>query len=287
MFQKYLIKLSLFHIFFLPLFAFSQNKKNISGQIFDIKGQPVSYSIITNKNRTVGLSSDSLGKFEISMAKTDTLLISNIGHYSKAIPVIGISDSNIKIILEENVKEFNPIYVTLNRKKIMLGEKTKRKMFKSMTFSNIRIENFEYGLHIKNPANYLGTIKSVGYYISNANKPKTPFRIRIYEITEKGFPGKDLLPKGLVVSSKKSGWFDVDISQFGIPFGEKGVVVSMEWLNIDPNKNKLSQSIEAVRSTDPKIYFSRKNQGYWIRYKIPNDSEVYQNPMIRCEILTN
>lgn len=75
----------------------------ISGTILDETNYPLPGAIIIVKGTTVGTSTDYDGKFNIECKKTDTLNISYIGYQDVLHKVIENSNTNIKLVLEEEV----------------------------------------------------------------------------------------------------------------------------------------------------------------------------------------
>jgi hypothetical protein len=94
----------------------------------------------------------------------------------------------------------------------------------------------EVALFIPNGNRQEGYLREVGFFISRFSKYKTPFRIRIYE-PDGDMPGKDLLIESLVTHGSRGNRFCfMDVSKYNIPFGKKGIFISMEWLNLSDKK---------------------------------------------------
>ena len=77
-------------------------------------------------------------------------------------------------------------------------------------------------------------IQNVSFFISSDGKPKTPFRVRFYEVKEDGSPGQDLTQKNIIVVAKKgNAWFKIDVSKYKILVPKNGYFVAMEWIFTD------------------------------------------------------
>ena len=105
-------------------------------------------------------------------------------------------------------------------------------MFGQMGGSVLR----EAALYIPNDDQQKGYLQELGFYIVRFGQYKTPFRVRIYE-PDGDIPGKDLLLENLIVQAKRPNKYCIiDVSKYNIPFNEKGIFISMEWLNLNDKK---------------------------------------------------
>ena len=89
---------------------------------------------------------------------------------------------------------------------------------------------------IQNPNRQVGRIKKVRYYIDNFTFDggyRVPFRVKLYEVSTSGAPGRELLPEVVVVQSNKRKWFEVDISQYELQLPENGFFVGFQMLPTD------------------------------------------------------
>lgn len=106
----------------LSLFAYSQVK--VEGDVRDAAdGQPLSGATILIKGRTGGVSTNSSGKFSISVPNTDAVLIfSSLGYVKKEVRVGGQLTINVSLSREES--ELRSVVVTamnIKRQKKALG----------------------------------------------------------------------------------------------------------------------------------------------------------------------
>ncbi len=118
--RKKLLFASLFCIL-LSAFCFAQNVE-LTGQVNDQNGNPVSGATITVKGTRQAAITDERGAFSISVPKGARIVVSSVGYASKEFPVTG---SSISISLFSQSKELNEVVVTA------LGIKKEKKMLTS------------------------------------------------------------------------------------------------------------------------------------------------------------
>ncbi|MDR2929263.1 MAG: hypothetical protein LBV41_13870 [Cytophagaceae bacterium] len=107
--------------------------------------------------------------------------------------------------------------------------------------------NFQYVLYIPYSM-YAGTVLKVRYYMGSivADRFKSigtfknrPFRVRLYEKdTLNNTVGRDMLDDILIVSTDKGGWFEVDVSQYGLEMPRQGVFAGFEILTKEYYTNR-------------------------------------------------
>lgn len=210
------------------------------GQSIELKGdvkdfttrKPLPYATIEIFSLKNGTITDKNGVFQFEITPNnltiDTINFSYVGY------------ETVKMSMEDFIQSGKTI--TLKAKPIELGEVKIIPKKYSITFfgiddkapSSMQYSNVfgtSKGNFIKNRKGKMGLFKSVSYYLHQDGYPKTPFRVRIYEVGENNKPGKDLLVENLVVSAPKAGWFKIDVSDYNIPFPKEGAFVTMEWIN--------------------------------------------------------
>ena len=225
---------------FLMAFFYTKNAHaQLTGRVLSKSdGKPVSYATIYLKNNNIGIHSNENGYFEL-----DT---KGIAHDSLFIQVIGYRPLHLSLdkafstslfYLEET--PINLQSVNIQRKKkvhaVWKGsvEQHKGFIFGQMGGSVLR----EVALYIPNDEQREGYLKEVSFYIVRFGKHKTPFRVRIYEPDDDTMPSRDLLTENVIAhGSRANHYCVVDISKYNIPFGKKGVFISMEWLNLSDKK---------------------------------------------------
>ncbi len=193
---------------------------------------PLAYATIELWSLHTGTIADENGEFILETAvgdsQLDTIEFSYLGYGTKKICVANflVSEKTIKLkrtpITLKEVKIYPKEYITE-----IVGIKNKNP-------SSIQVANIfgaNKGNFLKNTRNEVGWIKSVSYYLHSNGYPTCPFRVRIYKKGIDNTPGEDLLFENLIISAEKSGWFKIDISEYGIPFPKEGAFIMMEWIN--------------------------------------------------------
>lgn len=207
----------------------------LNGKVVDSKtAEPLSFSTIEIKSLKTGTIADKNGDFLLTVNSQnvilDTIEFSYLGYFKTKMSINDFKKLNSAVIkLNVNVFELNEIVVVPKKYKLekigVTDGKNDRVQYANIFNGNL--ENF-----IENKKQKNGFIKSVSYYIGEEGHPETPFRIRIYGLDKvKGCPGEDLLKQNIIVYSTKSGWFNVDVSKYNIPFPIDGAFVMMEWIN--------------------------------------------------------
>jgi hypothetical protein len=146
----------------------------------------------------------------------------------KYMPVQDFMHSGKVIVLDEMPVMLGEINITPGKYSTqILGVRDSKPS--GMQYANVFGAN--KGNFMKNDRKKPGWIKSVSYYVHPDGNPLTPFRVRIYGVDENRKPGKDILNRSIIVSANGPGWVKADLSEYHVPFPEKGVFIAMEWIN--------------------------------------------------------
>ncbi|OIN57753.1 hypothetical protein BLX24_18605 [Arsenicibacter rosenii] len=114
----------------------------------------------------------------------------------------------------------------------------------------------EVALYIPNEDKLEGFLDEVAFYIVRFGQHKTPFRVHVYDVNG-DMPGKELLSGNVILAGKRPNKYTtVDISSYNIPFGENGVFISMEWLNL--NDKKYFYTIKHYNSKATDTYYGQQ-----------------------------
>jgi hypothetical protein len=205
----------------------------LNGKIEDSKtGQPLSYATIEILSLQTGTITDREGNFSLRIIPQefirDTIIFSHVGYKKKNMPVQDFMNSGKVIALDEmpvllgEIKVAPKKYITT-----ILGVGDKKPS--QMQYANVFGAN--KGNFLKNEKKKTGWIKSVSYYIHPDGNPRTPFRVRIYGVNDNNQPVQDILNKSVIVSANGPGWVKADLIDYHVPFPEKGVFITMEWIN--------------------------------------------------------
>lgn len=109
------MKYSLLGVLFLfQTITVAQSK--VSGNVFDVKNQPIAYANVIFKNSTEGTITDENGRFYLeSRNNHDTLVISFLGYETKFIPLKSKVIFDLKIILEEEASALGEVYIVTGK----------------------------------------------------------------------------------------------------------------------------------------------------------------------------
>ena len=278
---------------------------SITGKITDYETNlPLAYATVELFSLHTGTIAAENGKFILETAtlnsQLDTIEFSFLGYETKKICVADF------LVSEKPIK-LKRIPITLEEVEISPKEyKTEIVGNKDKKPSSIQVANIfgaNKGNFLKNTRKEVGWIKSVSYFLHNNGYPACPFRVRIYRVGIKNTPGEDLLVENLIVTAKKSGWFTIDISEYGIPFPKEGAFIMMEWINSgeefyfetditttgengEPRvmKRKYYGQVLGTVSKKGGIVLWGSNLGNeWLPYDFSNKGK-YPNAMINAEI---
>lgn len=295
--------LSLISIFFFQNLSFSQTIDFVK-----IKNSKTNESIpnvsIYSFKYSFGGYSDEQGIFKFPIKYSpinDSIKISSIGYFSK---VISLKDINQTIFLDEKKIEINEIIVVPKGEIVQLGAKSNSTRFVTSINSAKTSEN-EIALLIDNPNNLEGKIFSVGYYIANGGRSKTPFRVRLYSVSEFIKPLSDLLLEDVIVKGDiHGGWLDIDLEKYNINFPKNGFFISMEWLyalkksgfykvqNYSSGKVDIhyGQDLGLTDEFKSAISFKKRFDEDWLPFKEAFPKNISINnfyPMMRTKIKLN
>ncbi|HSM49674.1 MAG TPA: carboxypeptidase-like regulatory domain-containing protein [Draconibacterium sp.] len=214
-------------------FCFAQNVI-LDGVVFDaVTNQPLQYATIEIFSLRTGTITDKNGEFKLELTpndlESDTIEFSCLGYEREKITIAEyLNSGNHKVLLKEKPVTIGEVKVIPKKYTTSVLGVTDKKS-EHLQYANVFGAN--KGNFIYNNKSKPGWIKSVSYFIHPDGNPTTPFRVRIYAKANNKKPGNDLLLENVVVSAKKPGWCEVDISQFNVLFPTEGAFVMMEWIN--------------------------------------------------------
>ena len=212
--------------------CFGQKVELIGTLIDSNTNQSLPFATIELFSLKTGTVADKNGNFIIEITSNDitldTINFSYLGYEKVKMSINDFLKSERIIALKEKMIVIEEVKIIPKKHTTAILGITDKEP-RSMQYANVFTAN--KGIFIENKKKEIGWIKSVSYYIHPDGNPTAPFRIRIYEMCEHGKPGKDLLNENIIVSANKSGWFNIDISDYQISFPKKGAFVMMEWIN--------------------------------------------------------
>ena len=237
------LKLKLIFLFWCVLtFKSGFSQKLLKGQVINQSGEGISYANIVTQVHKYGLISDEKGFFTLRVSSTDdSVLFTSVG-YEKVHLTFGDLLKNSEVILIQKVFSSND-FPTRDSKTIWVGYQGEKPA--DVTFNNINVPMAEIGLVIQKAGQY-GYLKKIKVNAGFKGKPKLPFRINVYALNERGLPGENILKKSIIFKpgSGNVKWYEFDISDQSVSFPEKGLCISIAFLN--PEKVKFTTSYAPV-----------------------------------------
>lgn len=261
----------------------------------------VPFASVYCKQKQIGLYTDEKGLFTvpIDLATSDTLSISSIGYVTDKFIIQEIDST---VFLNSNHTKLNEVVIVPKGQEVTLGAlKQSTHFVQNINYTNLRNQ---IAFLIQNKNRIQGKIMSVSVYISPNNKPKTPFRLRIYEVKDLK-PFQDIINKNIIVqASKKGGWVNISLEEYNIPIDDKGIFVAVESLygmkkssfykvkNISTGNTDIEygQSMGLTDEFETAIAYQRKFDEEWIPFsvKFPNHiSTATFYPMIKLKVKQN
>ena len=235
-FQRFTIVYFIVCLSFLGSTCFAQLK----GRVLSAKDQkPIAFATVYLKKASIGIHSDENGYFDLATTAVanDTLYIQLLGYKTLHVPLEAAVKTSI-FYLEESPIQLPTLTIGIEKgrktRSVWKGAKEKRTMIMGQLGGGTLQE---VAVYIPNDEFQEGFVEEVGFYISMVGKPRTPFRVRIYEPDDNNMPGRDLLTENVVThGSWGNKYCFVNLSKYNIPFGNRGIFVSMEWLMLNDKK---------------------------------------------------
>lgn len=261
--------MKIFLVFFLTIISFASSAQvKIQGHVVNAKNQPISgVSILIN--RSVGTSTDSLGRFSINVSKADTIFIA-VSHksYQSVDTVVQNSNQFLKFVLIENTSDLEDVIVVASSRTNSAIEDLPTKV-EVLGSEEVFEEN-----QIKpgNIASLLGDIAGIQIQQTNAATANADMRIQ-------GLPGKytQILRDGMPLFGGYSGSFSIlqipplDLQQIELVKGASstlyggGAIAGM--VNLISKKPKLGKNEHIItinrsslKETNINAFFSSRNK---------------------------
>lgn len=220
-------------LFLVLLFTCSLSAQ-IKGVVKDsLSGKPIPYVNIWVENENIGSTSEENGTFFINTtAIGKRLIFSTLGYEKKIIRATEASEVNLKL----TAYSLNEVVISksIGTKTVEIG-KAKNETYQA--FDNgpkIDTKFFPY-LPSYKKTKYL---KQVTIY-TDSRIESAIIKIHLYEVTQNGSPGEELLDKDFVVTVKKGTRINrFVLKEFNLKFPKMGLFVGFEKLMIENNKTE-------------------------------------------------
>lgn len=231
-------------VFFLlfPFLVFSQQQV-AKGMVLDkVTNEPIPYVNISILESTVGTSSDDDGSYVLSIKDED---IDKNVHLSS----LGYKDTTLTVTSFTNLKTIFLKPLTEQLDEVVITEKFEEEFLEINKIKKNRLRGgyaagskpWILALYFPYDEKYSKTeyLNSLKVYVNRSSflkRYKSKFRIRIYDVDEKGMPGDDLLIEDLIVETKKKQKEAIiDLSKFNVVFPKDGLFIALEGLAIPYN----------------------------------------------------
>ncbi|MBS1511546.1 MAG: hypothetical protein JST86_11935 [Bacteroidetes bacterium] len=258
---------------------YAQNKLEV--HLVNKSGSPLVY-VSVSWAKSLGLVSDEKGSLVIpDKNQIDSLVLSAIGLKTKIIPKDSLQNkSSVTITMDSAVIDLPEINITKYKieKDFGVTDGVKQTSY----FKNGQCINLQSALLITS-YNYPAQCKNVSVFIAKQSSTALPFRLRLYEVTSDGLPGKDLLTENIVMTDYKSGsWSTFNLDSLHIELPQNGFFAAIEWLCNDL-KSESGLSIGTTNRLDGALtYYIYGNTG-WFQLKIKGEP-LKENVMIKVKI---
>lgn len=234
------------YLLFFFLFIFSITNAQVKACIINSNDKsPVPYVNIWIENENIGTTSNTDGIFEITEDTTNkNIIFSALSYETLTIPANEIKDF---VTLVNNVEELDEVLLIKRKKNesITIGEFKKKKVnsyFSCGITPWITARYFPYkDEYTKTP--YLNQLEFITSTFFDKKKGKV--NIRLYNVSEDGFPGDYLSEENIIVNIEKGKKITtVKFNVLDIIFPKSGLFIAVEWLIIDDNYYETEMSVK-------------------------------------------
>lgn len=227
------------------------------GTIVDIETKtPIPFVNMQILGSRTGFTSNEHGKYKVTVRLTDSIVLSAIGYKTK---ILGANQIKGDLLLHPTSYEIPQVNIENVEKQIEIGR------VKKQIFSYYYGASDGYAIMIGRFFNfkeeYLETplLKSIEV-LTDSEIDSALFNIRLYSVDSLGFPDKPVHHKNiLAVASKGIHVTKVDLEKLYIQFPPNGLIVVIEWLQLDRNihhwsfRDSKTKKRKEVSSLEPSI----------------------------------
>ena len=237
--------------------------------IDELTNKPIPYVNIHISGTQIGFTTNQNGEFSIDTNQADTAVFSAVGYYIKRFPIELIPD---KIYLSQKVYEI-PEVTILQRDKVYFRVGELKRQFPGCRFGNGFGYSKMIGQFIPYEQKYEQTpfVKSIVFftysYVRNAK-----FNVRLFQLNSNGKPGDVIYDKNIIAIARKGARkTKIDLDSLNIRFPTSGLIVAIEWLNIEENKFEYTYTMQGSKkklkatSVEPSfsVYKNIENETRW------------------------
>jgi hypothetical protein len=198
--------------------------------------KPIPYVNIWVENENIGVTADENGKFTIAAPPNSNLIFNALGYDNKTTEASKIDGV---VYLIPKVFVLGEVVVSSAKKSI----ENKVGTFKSGGINSFYAgsDNYPYMVarFFPNDKYTIETpfIKSIMPFCKSDIK-NAKFKLRIFEAQKDGYPGNEIINENIIVTVKKGASKPVvDLSKFNLSFPEYGLIVGLEYMQMESNKH--------------------------------------------------
>jgi hypothetical protein len=255
----------------------------------------IPYVNVSFSSKEIGTSSNTSGRFILNLdkIKEDRLYVSSIGYTPKYINIPNQNKSDtiyITILLKKLTHQLESVTITPQKKIKIYKLGTRHSKYSNGTFA-VGLGN-QITTYIKNTHHKGGLLKKIHVKFEHEKSlPLADIRIRIYAYDSKlKQPGKDLLTKNIILSTKRKSKIDIDVCSHGIHMPKNGICIGIEWLS-----STIKKQIKTPVSPALRFYFNKNEERHsWLSYR-GKDHRIINftskngigNPVIDISFLSN
>lgn len=242
--------------------------QNIQGKLIDQNTKaPIPFANIGILGKNIGTVSDDEGNFTLEVPKTgwsasDTLRFSSIGYQSVDFMMLHEKDLPKVVYLKPMILSLPTVVINpkkFKRPKVLGHRNNSPKMILYFQSNRLGTELCNL-IEVKKGSYYL---KKAHFNIAQNKFGLLVFRVHVYE-NEGGKPGKNLLPKELIVTTDlKSGVLSVDLAPHNL-IVEHDFFLGLEWVK-PLNKGNISKDLQFCIGLGQAggIFSKTTSQAYW------------------------
>ncbi len=263
----------------------------LSGVVMDeITSRPIPYVNIHIAGSQSGFTSNQNGMFLINANQSDTAIFSAVGFESKNLQIGLIKN---EVFLTPKVYEIEEVTIQKHEKVYSQIGKLKRQ-FPSYHYGNSTGRLLIIGQLIP----YEDKIEQTPYlksieFLTHSDVKNAKFNVRLYNLNRQGEPDQLIYGNNIIAIARKGGHkTKVSLDSLHIKFPTSGLVVGIEWFNIEENKYEYSYTMKGsakklkTTSIEPNFSLDKNAQKtthwfYWNNWhKVSNHIKPIQMELI-------
>lgn len=272
-------KIYLFFYLFLVSYS-SISQYNYLFVIENKNGDRLPYASIS-WGRSNGVSANEHGIVKFSSSNLiDTIYASNIGYSVSTTTIENLEKVNdtLRILLEFDQPFLPPITLFSKEKNVVVGITDPETSFISNRYRNVLA-----AVEIQQPGETC-KIKSISVFIHKKSQQQVPFRIRVFDKNQQGFPDKDLLRENVICTKYQlNQWNEINLSDNNILTSDKHFFIAIEWLNIPELNDNNDLQIGLTNKESRQITLFKLSNKPWKKFGLGDGK--FDNIMLKAILI--